>query len=105
MCSRLVVQAAHGQIDGSSRHPARLIGSHENRHVSHLGERHKPSWMGSVCEDLLPLSEPSLFASLLITESPKSPSRLYSRVIDTTIVSTIVFMDLKSDDQRRLRRI
>jgi secreted PhoX family phosphatase len=35
----LVIQAAHGQIDGRSRHPARLFGSHEDRHVCHLRER------------------------------------------------------------------
>src|ERR671915_459753 len=29
----LVVQSAHGQVDGCSRHPARLVGSHEDRHV------------------------------------------------------------------------
>src|SRR5574341_1494819 len=51
----LVIQAAHGQIDGSSRHPACLIGSHEDRHVSHLLECHKPSRVGLACEKLLEL--------------------------------------------------
>src|SRR5713101_2926299 len=51
----LVVQASHGQVDRSSRHPARLIGSHEDRHVSHLLERHKPSRVGPACEHFLPL--------------------------------------------------
>ena len=37
----LVVQTPHGQIDGRSRHPACLIGSHEDRHVGHLLERHE----------------------------------------------------------------
>ncbi len=53
--SALVVQPAHGQIDGSSRHRACLIGSHEDRHVWHLLERHQPSWVGPACEHLLPL--------------------------------------------------
>jgi hypothetical protein len=35
----LVVQAPHAQVDDRSSHPARLIGSHEDRHVSHLRER------------------------------------------------------------------
>jgi hypothetical protein len=34
----LVIQAAHGQIDGGSRHSARLVGRHEDRHVRHLSE-------------------------------------------------------------------
>src|SRR5882672_5927356 len=54
-CTALVIQAAHGQIDGSSRHPACLIGSHEDRHVSHLLECHKPSGVGLACEQLLEL--------------------------------------------------
>jgi sigma-70-like protein len=33
-----VVQASRGQVDGSSRHPARLIRSHEDRRVCHLLE-------------------------------------------------------------------
>ena len=32
----LGVQAPHAQVDDRSPHPARLIGSHEDRHVSHL---------------------------------------------------------------------
>src|SRR4029453_13505659 len=51
----LVVQAAHGQIDGRSSHPACLIGSHEDCHVSRLRERRKPSRVGPACERLLPL--------------------------------------------------
>ena len=51
----LVIQAAHGQIDSSSRHPARLAGSHEDRHVRRLRERHKPSRVGPACEQLLEL--------------------------------------------------
>src|SRR3981189_1805586 len=35
VAQRLVIQAAHGQVDCSSCHPARLVGSHEGRHVSH----------------------------------------------------------------------
>src|SRR5262245_46482898 len=55
MGRRLVIQAAHGQIDGSPRHPARLVGSHEGRDVSHLRECHEPSRMGPACDGLLPL--------------------------------------------------
>jgi short chain dehydrogenase len=51
----LVIQAPHGQVDGSSRHPARPIGSHEGCHARHLGERHQPSRVGPACEQLLPL--------------------------------------------------
>src|SRR5215472_1323927 len=51
----LVIEAAHAQVDGRSRHPARLIGRHEDRHVCHLRERHKPSRVGPACEVLLPL--------------------------------------------------
>jgi hypothetical protein len=51
----LVIQASHGQVDGSSGHATRLIGSHEDRHVRHLLERHEPSRMGLACEELLPL--------------------------------------------------
>src|SRR5262245_14260434 len=46
----LVVQAAHGQVDRRSRHPARLVGSHEGRHISHLRERHDASRVGRACE-------------------------------------------------------
>jgi hypothetical protein len=52
---QLVVQGSHGQVDGSSSHPARLIGSHEDRHVCHLLECHKPSRVGPACEQLLEL--------------------------------------------------
>src|SRR5262249_36189471 len=51
----LVVQAAHGQIDGGSRHAARLVGSHEDRHARHLRERHEPSRVVPACERLLEL--------------------------------------------------
>src|SRR5215475_4619521 len=51
----LVVQAAHGQVDGRSCHRACRIGSHEDRHVSHLRERHEPSRVGLACEQLLEL--------------------------------------------------
>jgi hypothetical protein len=55
VASPLVIEAAHGQVDGCSRHPARLVGRHEDRHVSHLLERHEPSRVGPACEELLPL--------------------------------------------------
>jgi hypothetical protein len=45
----LVVQAPHAQVDDRSSHPARLIGSHEDRHVRHLRERRKPSRVGPAC--------------------------------------------------------
>jgi Transposase DDE domain len=45
----LVVQAPHAQVDDRSGHPARLIGSHEDRHVRHLRERRKPSRVGPAC--------------------------------------------------------
>src|SRR5215216_1482369 len=51
----LLVQAAHGQVDGRSRHPARPIRSHEDRNVRHLVQRHEPSGMGPVGDHLLPL--------------------------------------------------
>ncbi len=47
--SSLVVQASHGQVDDCSSHPARLIGSHKDRHVSQLRERRKPSRVGPAC--------------------------------------------------------
>src|SRR5262245_8177884 len=50
-----VVQASHGQVDGRSRHPARLVGSDEHRHVCHLRECHEPSRVGPACEQLQPL--------------------------------------------------
>src|SRR5258708_25629813 len=53
--SPLVVQAAHAQVDGRSRHPARLVGRHEDRQVCQLLERHESSRMGPACEELLPL--------------------------------------------------
>src|SRR5260370_22463101 len=49
----LVVQAAQGQVDGGSRHPAGLVGSDEGRHVSHLPERHEPPRVGVRCEHIL----------------------------------------------------
>src|SRR6266852_632410 len=51
----LVIQAPHAQVDDRSSHPARLIGSHEDRHVSHLRERRKPSRVGPACEQLVEL--------------------------------------------------
>src|SRR6266511_623226 len=51
----LVVEAPHAQVDDSSSHPARLIGSHEDRHVGHLRERRKPSRVGPACAQLVEL--------------------------------------------------
>src|SRR5258708_25283850 len=51
----LVIQAAHGQVDGSSRHPARLVGRHEDRHVCHLLEPHDPPRVGHASEVALEL--------------------------------------------------
>src|SRR5262249_37794840 len=51
----LIVQAAHGQVDGGSRHPARLIRRHKGGHVRQLLERHEPSRVGLAGERLLPL--------------------------------------------------
>ena len=55
VADRLVVQAAQGQVDGRSGHPARLVRRHEDRHVGHLLEREQPSWVGPGCERLLEL--------------------------------------------------
>lgn len=46
----LVAQGTHGQVDGSSGHPTRLIGSHERCHVRYLRERHNPSRVGHASE-------------------------------------------------------
>ena len=43
------------RVDGRSRHPARLVGRHEDRHVRHLLERHEPARMGPAGEEFLPL--------------------------------------------------
>src|SRR5260370_23776027 len=51
----LVSHAPHGQVDGRSSHPARLVGRHEDRHVCHLLERHDPSRVSPVCEVILEL--------------------------------------------------
>src|SRR5262249_36510376 len=51
----LVVEAPHAQVDDRSSHPARLIGSHEDRHVGHLSERRKPSRVGPAGDHLLEL--------------------------------------------------
>src|SRR5215510_233657 len=59
----LVVEAPHAQVDDSSGHPARIIGSHEDRHVGHLRERRKPSYVGPACDqlvELFPGNSPSL---------------------------------------------
>ena len=51
----LVVQAAHGQVDGRPRHPARPVGRHEDRHARRLRQRHEPSGVGAARHHLLEL--------------------------------------------------
>src|SRR5215510_2901163 len=50
-----VIHPAHGQVDGSSRYPARPVGRHERRNVRHLLERHEPFPVSPAREHLLPL--------------------------------------------------
>src|SRR5207248_6055174 len=51
----LIIQAPHAQVDDRSRHPARLIGCHEDRHAGHLRERRQPARVGPAGERLLEL--------------------------------------------------
>src|SRR6266702_3210298 len=50
-----VIESAHGQIDVSSRHPARLIGGHEDRHICQLLQHHDPLRVARICNVLLEL--------------------------------------------------
>ena len=52
---QLVVQAAHGQVDGRARHPARPVGRHERRHARQLRQRHQPLPVRPAGQPLLPL--------------------------------------------------
>src|SRR5579872_2909014 len=53
-----VVEGAHGQIDGGSRHHARLVGGHEDRHIRRLFKPHDPlrvaRWCNISLRELLP---------------------------------------------------
>ena len=51
----LIIQAAHGQIDGRSRQPARLVGGDESGHIRHLLNRHEPPRVRSARQHRLPL--------------------------------------------------
>src|SRR5690348_3606699 len=54
----LVIESAHGQIDGSSRHHARLVGGHEDRDICRLFKHHDPLRVARFCNitlcELLP---------------------------------------------------
>src|SRR6266851_213898 len=59
---------AVANLDGRSRHPARLIGSHEDRHVCHLLKRHDPSRVGHAGEVPLELFPGHAYARCLELE-------------------------------------
>src|SRR5690348_8035719 len=50
-----VVQAAHGQVDGGTGNPARLVGGQEAGRVRHCLEGHEPPRVGPARAELLEL--------------------------------------------------